>query len=184
VARIEPENNIHLILKAFAKQNKLPLVLVGNWKNSDYGISLQKEFNTLPHLHLLDPIYESSLLNQLRSNAKIYIHGHSEGGTNPSLVEAMYLGLPILSFNIIYNRITTENQALYFNSENKLQNLLENLEHLDIKEMGYQLNQIANRRYLWSVIANKYSILVKGTTRIEIPTFDFELPSKLQRVIA
>ena len=184
VARIEPENNIHLILKAFADQDKLPLVLVGNWKNSDYGISLQKEFNALPHLHLLDPIYESNLLNQLRSNAKIYIHGHSEGGTNPSLVEAMYLGLPIFSFNIIYNRITTENQALYFNSEKNLQKLLENLENINLKEMGNQLNRIANRRYLWSVIANKYRILVKGASRVEIPTFDFELPSKLQRAIA
>jgi len=117
VARIEPENNIHLILKAFAKQTELPLVLVGNWKNSEYGKSLQNEFKALPHLHLLDPIYESSLLNQMRSNAKVYIHGHSEGGTNPSLVEAMYLGLPILSFDIIYNRITTENQCFYFETE-------------------------------------------------------------------
>jgi len=184
VARIEPENNIHIILKAFAKQKELPLVLVGNWKNSEYGKTLQKEFNALPHLHLIDPIYESSLLNQLRSNAKVYIHGHSEGGTNPSLVEAMYLGLPILSFDIIYNRVTTENQAFYFKSVNELYLLIKNLEALNLDQMATRLEAVANRRYLWSVIAKKYSILVEGTTRVEIPTFDFELPSKLKRAIA
>jgi len=184
VARIEPENNIHIILKAFAKQNELPLVLVGNWKNSEYGKSLQNEFNTLPHLHLLDPIYESSLLNQLRSNAKVYIHGHSEGGTNPSLVEAMYLGLPILSFDIIYNRVTTENQAFYFKTINELHLLVKNLEALNLDRMAKRLEAVANRRYLWSVIAKKYSMLVKGATQVEIPTFDFELPSKLKRATA
>lgn len=184
VARIEPENNIHLILKAFAKQTTLPLVFVGNWKNSPYGISLQNKFNALPHLHLLDPIYESNLLNQMRSNAKIYIHGHSEGGTNPSLVEAMYLGLPILSFGIIYNRITTENQAFYFKSEFELQLLLENLDALNLAEMSTRLKAVADRRYLWSVIANKYSHLINGTSQVETPIFDFELPIKLRKAIA
>ncbi len=184
VARIEPENNIHTILKAFAKQKDLPLVLVGNWKNSDYGKSLQKEFNALPHLHLLDPIYQASLLNQMRSNAKVYIHGHSEGGTNPSLVEAMYLGLPILSFDIIYNRITTENQGYYFKSTNELHLLLENLETLNLDQMANQLKAVANRRYLWSVIAKKYGTLINGGSRVEIPSFNFELPNKLKKAIA
>jgi len=184
VARIEPENNIHLILKAFAKQDILPLVLIGNWKNSEYGQSLQNEFNALPHLHLLDPIYESNLLNQIRSNAKVYIHGHSEGGTNPSLVEAMYLGLPILSFDIIYNRVTTENQAFYFTSINELHLLVKNLEFLNLGQMAKRLTAVANRRYLWSVIAKKYSILVKGKKQNEIPSFNFELPSKLKKAIA
>ncbi len=184
VARIEPENNIHLILKAFAKQTSLPLVLVGNWKNSAYGTALQDEFNLLPHLHLLDPIYESSLLNQLRSNAKVYIHGHSEGGTNPSLVEAMYLKLPILSFDIIYNRVTTENKGFYFETEKELELLLENLDGLNLNKTADRLERVAHRRYLWSVIANKYSLLVQGSSQAETPIFDFELPLKLQKAIA
>jgi len=184
VARIEPENNLHLILKAFAKQDRLPLVIIGNWKNSAYGRSLKNEFKACSHLHLLDPIYEPSLLNQIRSNAKVYIHGHSEGGTNPSLVEAMYLGLPILSFDIIYNKITTENQAAYFESEATLAELIEKLDKLNLEQMSSQLSAVANRRYLWSVIANKYSALVTGATIMEIPTFDFELPIKLKRAIA
>lgn len=183
VARIEPENNIHMILEAFAQQDNLPLVLVGNWKNSEYGISLQEEYSKLSHLYLLDPIYESCLLNQLRSNAKIYVHGHSEGGTNPSLVEAMYLGLPIISFDIIYNKVTTENEALYFETSTELLQMLQKLESLELEKISSRLLEVAERRYLWSVISHKYSNLVIGTSTLEIPTFDFELPKKLQQAI-
>ena len=183
VARIEPENNIHTILKGFAKQDTLPLVLIGNWKNSDYGKSLQNEFSAYDHLHLLDPIYESNLLNQMRSNAKVYIHGHSEGGTNPSLVEAMYLALPIISFDIIYNKVTTENQAIYFETSNELCQLIKDVDLLDLNKMSANLSEVANRRYLWSVIADKYSNLVAGTSTLEIPIFDFELPKQLQQAI-
>ena len=183
VARIEPENNIHMILEAFATQDKLPLVLVGNWKNSDYGKLLQEKYSKLYHLHLLDPIYESNLLNQLRSNAKVYVHGHSEGGTNPSLVEAMYLGLPIISFDIIYNKVTTENQAIYFETSDELSSILQDVDSLDLARVAGQLLEVANRRYLWSVISHKYSDLVKGISTVGVPTFDFELPRKLQQAI-
>ncbi|MFK7775935.1 MAG: DUF1972 domain-containing protein [Saprospiraceae bacterium] len=184
VARIEPENNIHIILKGFAKQDTLPLVLIGNWKNSDYGKSLQNEFSEYDHLHLLDPIYEANLLNQMRSNAKVYIHGHSEGGTNPSLVEAMYLALPIISFDIIYNKVTTENQAVYFETSNELCQLIKDIELIDLDKLSVNLSEVANRRYLWSVIADKYSNLVAGTSTAEIPTFDFELPNQLKQAIS
>jgi hypothetical protein len=184
VARIEPENNIYTILKGFAKQDTLPLVLIGNWKNSDYGKSLQHKFSKYDHLHLLDPIYESNLLNQIRSNAKVYIHGHSQGGTNPSLVEAMYLALPIISFNIIYNKVTTENQAVYFETSDELCQLIRDVDLLNLDGMSVNLSEVANRRYLWSVIAGKYSNLVVGSSTIEIPTFDFELPSQLQQAIS
>ncbi len=184
VARIEPGNNIHTILKAFAKQENLPLVLIGNWKNSDYGKSLQEEFGQFNHMHLLDPIYESNLLNQIRSNAKVYIHGHSEGGTNPSLVEAMYLGLPIISFDIVYNKVTTENQAIYFETTDELLQLINKINSLDLDKISKNLLEVANRRYLWSVISNKYSDLVKGASTLETPTFDFELPRKLQQAIS
>lgn len=184
VARIEPENNIHVILKGFAKQDALPLVIIGNWKNSDYGKSLLNEFSGYDHLHLLDPIYEANLLNQMRSNAKVYIHGHSEGGTNPSLVEAMYLGLPIISFDIIYNKVTTEDQAVYFETSNELCQLIKDIDLLDLDKMSANLSEVANRRYLWSVIADKYSGLVAGTSTLEMPIFDFELPKKLQQAIS
>ncbi|MBQ0768891.1 MAG: DUF1972 domain-containing protein, partial [Bizionia sp.] len=120
VCRIEPENNIEMILEAFSEQYNLPLVLVGNWENSDFGRLMKEKYSAFKNLHLLDPIYNQSILNQLRSNCMLYVHGHSAGGTNPSLVEAMSLELPIVSFGIQYNRETTKNEALYFNSAKEL----------------------------------------------------------------
>ena len=114
VCRIEPENNVHLILEAFYKYPLLNIVLVGNWNNSVYGKQLKLQFESFENIYLLEPIYDQNILNQLRSNCYLYIHGHSAGGTNPSLVEAMYLELPIIAYDINYNRETTSNKALYF----------------------------------------------------------------------
>ena len=89
------------------------LVLVGNWKNSQYGSSLRLRYGKIKNIIMLDSIYDQNVLNQLRSNCDLYIHGHSAGGTNPSLVEAMCLGLPILCYDVNYNVETTKS-ALYF----------------------------------------------------------------------
>jgi len=114
VCRIEPENNVHMILEAFSVTNKMPLVIVGNWDKSQYGISLKIKYSNHPNIHIIDPIYDQQKLDELRSNASLYVHGHSAGGTNPSLVEAMYLGLPIIAYGVSYNRVTTEHKAIYF----------------------------------------------------------------------
>ncbi len=162
VARIEPENNLHVILAAFADQEKLPLVIVGNWNNSNYGKELKKYYSKSDHIYLLDPIYDAEELNLLRSNAKIYVHGHSAGGTNPSLVEAMYLGLPILSFDVIYNRVTTNNQCLYFEDEAGLLNLIENISGLPLNQVARQMFKFALAKYTWPVISGKYQSVIIG----------------------
>ncbi|MCU0323619.1 MAG: DUF1972 domain-containing protein [Chitinophagaceae bacterium] len=97
VCRIEPENNIHVVLEAFSKLPQHTLVMVGNWKNGEYGIELRKQYQSFSNIILLDPIYNQRELDLLRSNCLVYVHGHSAGGTNPSLVEAMYLGLPVIA---------------------------------------------------------------------------------------
>ncbi len=157
VARIEPENNIELILKAFDKLNK-NLVLVGNWQNSEYGRDLYDRY-VIPsksNIHLLHPIYEQNTLDIIRSNAYVYIHGHSAGGTNPSLVEAMFLSLPILSFDVSFNRETTNNQAIYFKTAEDLKTLINTKSKQDLVQMGNRLKTIANDKYTWSIIAAKY----------------------------
>lgn len=183
VARIEPENNVKMILEGFKNQKKLPLVFVGNWENSEYGKSLRSEYKDEEQLFLLDPIYDSKLLNEMRTNAKIYIHGHSAGGTNPSLVEAMYLGLPIISFDIIYNKITTEYQAYFFDNERQLSKLVQFMNVLELDKISEQLTEVAHRRYRWSVIAEKYAHLAQGRKKSPVPDFDFELPRQLQEAI-
>jgi glycosyltransferase involved in cell wall biosynthesis len=159
VCRIEPENNVHLILEAFSEYSGLNIVVVGNWNNSNYGKQLKLEFDSFENIYLLEPIYNQNILNQLRSNCYLYIHGHSAGGTNPSLVEAMYLELPIIAYDVNYNRETTANKARYFKSKIDLINHLKSLNKSEISSIGLEMKNIANDNYTWNLISEKYSKL-------------------------
>ena len=102
----------------------------------------------------------------IRGNALLYVHGHSAGGTNPSLVEAMYLGLPVFAFGVSYNRTTTEQKARYFQKAADLKTLVEETSISEIKEIGTSMKEIANRRYTWEVIAAKYQFLIEETLTV------------------
>jgi glycosyltransferase involved in cell wall biosynthesis len=157
VCRIEPENNIDLILDVFS-QVKLKFILIGNWNNSSYGIDLRGKFKAFSNLLLLDPIYDQEKLDELRSNCGLYIHGHSVGGTNPSLVEAMYLGLNCVVFDVDYNRVTTEDEAIYFRDGAELLEIIAEFENDSsvFDCVGKSLNSVAHIRYKWVDIVNKY----------------------------
>lgn len=159
VCRIEPENNIHLILEAFSESDT-NLVIVGNWNNNEYGKNLKKTYKK-KNIYLLDPIYNQEQLNEIRSNCFLYIHGHSAGGTNPSLVEAMCLGLPILAYNVSYNKFTTHNEALYFqNKEEIIINLKLITEDPNIlKRNSIKMKEISINEYKWHIISDKYKNL-------------------------
>ncbi len=161
VCRIEPENNVHVVLKAFSEMPEYRLVMVGNWNNSEYGLNLKETYKDFANITILDPIYDQQRLDLIRSNAVLYIHGHSAGGTNPSLVEAMYLGLPIITYGVSYNKVTTENKALYFTSEDDLKQIIQSLKLADIQKLGVVMGEIAKRRYTWKLIADKYEGLVQ-----------------------
>jgi glycosyltransferase involved in cell wall biosynthesis len=166
VCRIVPENNIDLILEAFSKFN-FKLIIIGNWNFSEYGIKLRTKYSSFGNLLLLDPIYEQETLDELRSNCGIYIHGHSVGGTNPSLVEAMSLSLFCLVYDVDYNRETTENKALYFSSESDLINQLELVlsGQIDVNHFRAELFDVAQRRYKWSSIISKYNVVFQSLIR-------------------
>lgn len=167
VCRIEPENNLEMVLRAFSYFDGYPLVLVGNWDKSAFGRNLKSEYGEHQNLILLDPIYDQREIDLLRGNASLYVHGHSAGGTNPSLVEAMYLGLPIMSFGVNYNRTTTEGQAVYFNNTEELTSLLHSVSQNDLRQIGRSMKKIADRRYKWSLIARKYQALVEKACSID-----------------
>jgi len=180
VARIEPENNLHLILEAFAKLPYINLVIVGNWNNSKYGKDMRAQYGNLRNMFLLDPIYESQELNLLRSNASVYIHGHSAGGTNPSLVEAMYLGLPTISFDVIYNRVTTNNQGLFFSDVNTLKEHLLLMPYRNMGEMAQGLKAFAEKKYTWNVVAQKYGDVAAGVKPSFVPQGPKELKKRIE----
>lgn len=158
VARIEPENNIHMILEAFSSMPDKKLVLVGNWHKNIYGEELLKKYKGYKNIRMMDPIYEKNEINLLRTNCKLYIHPHSVGGTNPSLVEAMCLGLPIVAFDVVFNRTTTENKSFYFKNADELVSVVLTKES-EYEDMANKMKEIADRRYRWEIISNKYSKL-------------------------
>lgn len=161
VCRIEPENNVHMVLEAFKQSAQMNLVLVGNWNNSDYGKDLKKQYGNVENIILLDPIYNQREIDLIRGNAAIYIHGHSAGGTNPSLVEAMYLELPIMAFDVSYNKTTTENKALYFSSTDGLIKMMSLISETQMGKMRKEMKSIAIRRYTWKIVSDKYNLLIK-----------------------
>ena len=154
ICRIEPENN--LILEAFAQSN-IPIIFIGNWERSEYGKDLKKKYISHNNIKILDPIYDLQKLYVLRKNCKYYIHGHSAGGTNPSLVEAMFFGVPILAYDVIYNRETTQKKACYFQNEKDLLELTQKNNTI-LQQNAKDMLEIANRNYKWETIANQYSI--------------------------
>lgn len=158
VCRIEPENNIHKILEAFCKLPENQLVIVGNWKNSEYGVLLKEKYSKYENIHLLNPIYENHEINWIRSNANLYVHGHSAGGTNPSLVEAMNLGLPVFAFDCVYNKATTLDKSLYWKEPEDLVNLIQK-ESFELGRIGKKMKEIASDEYTWKKIAEEYNKL-------------------------
>jgi glycosyltransferase involved in cell wall biosynthesis len=160
ICRIEPENNIRMIVEVFVRA-EAPLVIVGNWNASTYGQKIKDEFGQLPQLRLLDPIYDLSILKALRNLARFYVHGHSAGGTNPSLIEAMHFHRDILAFDCGFNRATTENRALYFQDSAGLGALLSALDAGKMVIPEGVMKEIAERRYTWAVVARQYFDLMR-----------------------
>ncbi len=155
VCRIEPENNCDMVLKAFSKTNKT-LVYIGNWDHSEYSKQLRNKYSSYPNIKILEAIYDLDVLYVLRKNAGIYVHGHSAGGTNPSLVEAMFFGIPIVSFDVIFNRATTKDKAYYFKGSDSLIKII-NRRNLD----GSKMKEIAEKNYTWKSISAQYVELYK-----------------------
>ncbi len=153
ICRIEPENNSHLICEAFAKSGK-QLVFVGNWERSEYSRTLKAKYEHCANIQMITSLYDLDELYVLRSNCSHYVHGHSAGGTNPSLVEAMFFGKPILAFDVIYNRETMKGEGYYFNDVNELVSLL-NRDNPD----GKVLKDIAEKEYSWGHISRQYCAL-------------------------
>lgn len=157
VCRIEPENHIAEILAAFFNTPQANLVLVGNWGASDYAQRLRNQYSDVHNIELKDPIYDQVRLQQLRASARAYIHGHSAGGTNPSLVEAMHAGMPVLAYNVHYNRHTTHNQAIYWQDSCELAQHLRDVTTETLRRMAGCMAQIAQLHYTWSVVTQQYA---------------------------
>lgn len=115
ICRIEPENNCHLLLEAVAGGDcPYHFDFIGNWEASEYGRLLRRRYADHPGITLHDPIYDEQLIAHYRERCAIYLHGHSVGGTNPSLVEMLFYDCRIIAYDCPFNRETGGETIGYF----------------------------------------------------------------------
>jgi glycosyltransferase involved in cell wall biosynthesis len=157
LCRIEPENNVELILEGFSQTSK-PLKFIGNWDNGDFGRTMKAKYQLFDNIDIIDPIYDVSVLFDIRQKCSFYVHGHSAGGTNPSLVEMMHFTKNITAFDCIYNIASTEGKADYFSNTKELVKFIGNSTSLN---NGCFMQEIAERRYTWKIVKDQYFRLFK-----------------------
>ncbi len=161
IARIQSDNNVEMLLEAF-KDAKMPLVYIGNWNVTDWSKAIREKYSIHPNLILLDAIFDIPVLNQIRSNCALYLHAHSAGGTNPSLVEAMHLGVPLLCYDNGFNNNTTFNQAYYFKNVDDIKAIINNTSEENLMKEGENMKKLALEHYKWETIVKQYYEFFRG----------------------
>ena len=161
IARLEPENNLEMMFDAYTKSKiQTPYFLVGNHL-TPYGDFLKDKYRDSGIL-FLGGIFNKDHLDNIRFYSKYYLHGHSVGGTNPTLLEAMAAKTFILSHDNRFNKSVLENNAFYFSNSDELGCLLENEELLNHKE-SFALNNLKkiDNVYRWEIVVNEYEAYFK-----------------------
>jgi len=155
IARMEPENNLEAILQGhYMAGTDRPLILIGNFQNK-YGEYLKRTYESSKAL-FLGPIYNLPLLNNLRYFSHFYFHGHSVGGTNPSLLEAMAASSLIVAHDNIFNKSVLGEDAFYFNSPAEIMHIVEAItEKEDCKNFLDNNQQKIRECYSWEHITDQ-----------------------------
>jgi glycosyltransferase involved in cell wall biosynthesis len=129
IARMEPENNIDMILEAHTiNGNNDNLVVIGNCTNK-YGSTLVEKYKNYSNIKFIGAIYDKETIDSIRYYSKMYFHGHSVGGTNPSLLEAMSCECNIIAHNNIFNISVLGNDAYYFSNSIELNKIIVDYEN-------------------------------------------------------
>jgi glycosyltransferase involved in cell wall biosynthesis len=124
IARFEPENNIETVLKAYVTPGAKKLVLVGNYANTKFGRRMFMEYGSHWNIDFVGANYDVTQLNVLRHHSRLYLHGHSVGGTNPSLLEAMACNALVCAHDNQFNRHVLGDDAFYFRDTKDVQSIL------------------------------------------------------------
>ncbi len=162
IARFEPENNIHLTIRAFQSlETEKQLVLIGgNAYRSRYAVAVRS--TTDPRIRFLGFCYDPDLLRELLCHSYAYIHGNEAGGTNPGLLQAMAAGSFIIARDVVYNREVADGAARFFpkNAAGLLAELRWTLHHPEAMSAGReQARDIVRRRYDWNRVTDEYEAL-------------------------
>lgn len=156
MARFEPENNLDMVLEGVALcEDKTPILVVGKHQTK-YGEYLKNKFKAYEHIRFMGGIYNLEHLNSLRYYSNIYFHGHSVGGTNPSLLEAMASQALIAAHNNDFNRGVLKDNAYYFANPEEVKNLLESVIKNDNLQKIKNNYQAIERDFNWEKINGDY----------------------------
>ena len=154
IARMEPENNIEMAIQGYlASKHKgiCPLVLVGK-TNTPFAKKLIKKYGSESGIRFIGGIYDFKKINSIRRYSRAYFHGHSVGGTNPSLLEAMASEVMLLAHDNIFNRAVAGDNAIYYRDSHDVTEILDNIDSSisDMKSRIVEANLTTIReRYSW-----------------------------------
>jgi hypothetical protein len=157
IARMEPENNVETVISGHIEGGSpRMLVIVGNTGNA-HGEHLLSKFGSNPAIKFLGAIFDAPIVNNLRYFSCIYFHGHSVGGTNPSLLEAMACQALVAAHDNAFNRAVLGNDALYFNSPAEVASLLQSFKGRE-ELLPFVTNNLKKIRdlYNWPRIVDAY----------------------------
>lgn len=163
VARFEPENHVDMMLDGYLRSSSgLPLVIVGSAPySSEYTAKIQQMAAGRDNVKLVGGVFDQELLDQLYGGALTYLHGHSVGGTNPSLLRAMGAATLVIAYDIIFNREVAGSEAFYAGSAGEVADALQEAEAYVDETMarGESLARRARDHYTWDDVAERFQLL-------------------------
>lgn len=167
VARLEPENNIEMILDGYLESgNQRPFVVVGGLSTT-YAKFLLDHYSSFTNIKFVGGVYDYEELSGLRKSCEIYFHGHSVGGTNPSLLEAMASEAYIAAHDNIFNRGVLGEHALYFNCVQDVARIIHNSPVNKKEFQMHNLEKIRNE-FNWGNVARQYEHLFQNVISTKI----------------
>ncbi|MET0975880.1 MAG: DUF1972 domain-containing protein [Leifsonia sp.] len=160
VARFEPENHVDVIVDGYrSSRAEAPLVVVGSAPYAaEYTESIASSAAGDPRIRMLGGVFDQDLLDQLYANAMTYVHGHSVGGTNPSLLRAMGARTAVIAWDVNFNREVAGPAARYFSDPAELSERLEEAEERphDTAERAEAMQGRARSSYDWEIVTEQY----------------------------
>jgi glycosyltransferase involved in cell wall biosynthesis len=157
IARFEPENNLEIILDGVAFANeKIPFLVIGKHDSNKFGDFLKNKYKNCTNIRFMGGIYDMDHLNNLRYHSNLYFHGHSVGGTNPSLLEAMASKALIIAHDNQFNTSILEKDAFYFSSKEDVKGFIESLKKESHRDKIENCVERINKRFTWELINKMY----------------------------
>ena len=163
VGRFVPENNYETMIKEFMRSNsKKDLVIITNVEHNQFyeTLKIKTNFESDPRIKFVGTVYDQDLLSKIRELAYGYLHGHSVGGTNPSLLEALASTKVNLLFDVGFNREVGEESALYWSKqEGSLSSLIDQVDGFSSEKIELFDRESTKRiatAYSWPYIIGEY----------------------------